>query len=62
VVDSWKALAALPDKTGDAPAVCGACRPFRKQLGAPFDAEELDPLKPFSSACRAELSQITRNL
>jgi hypothetical protein len=31
-----------------------------EQVGASFDAEELDPLKPFSSACRAELMQIGR--
>jgi hypothetical protein len=31
------------------------------QVNDSFDPNELDPLKPFSSACRAELLQITRN-
>ena len=33
-----------------------------EQVGASFDPDELDPLKPFSSVCRAELLHITRNL
>ena len=30
------------------------------QVGPSFDPSELDPLKPFSSACRAELQAITK--
>ena len=33
-----------------------------EEVGASFDPDELDPLKSFSSVCRAELLQITRNL
>ena len=33
-----------------------------EHVGASFDPDELDPLKPFSSVCRAELLQITRSL
>lgn len=32
------------------------------QLGVVFDPKEFDPLKPFSSACRAEMSKIARSL
>jgi hypothetical protein len=33
-----------------------------EQVGAVLNSGELDPLKPFSSACRAELSRIARIL
>jgi hypothetical protein len=33
-----------------------------EHVGDSFDPEELDPLKSFSSVCRAELIHITRNL
>lgn len=32
-----------------------------EQVGKSFDPSELDPLKPFSSVCRAELMKISRN-
>jgi hypothetical protein len=33
-----------------------------EQVGTLLNSGELDPLKPFSSACRAELSRIARIL
>ena len=32
-----------------------------EQVGAAFDPDELDPLKPFSATCRAELLKISRS-
>ena len=32
-----------------------------EQIGESFDPQELDPLKPFSATCRAELSKIARS-